>query len=412
MMAHSGVERASAPRSRLEWGVRALLAAGAALLGYGAITQSLADALRSSSPERAYRLAPGNAEIAAALSSNLSGPYGTPQDRARADTLARSALRHDPVAVAAVSTLGLNAQIRGDTPAARRAFAYAQKLTRRDLRTQLWAIEDAVARDDIPGALDQYDITLRTGRGASDLLVPVLVNAIAEPPVRNALVRVLAKDPPWGHDFVIHAAAASADPQATLALLNSMRQSGISVPPAASARVIDALLARGNAETAWRYYASLHSGAGRQASRDPRFTIPREASTAFDWKAVEDPALTATLEAADKGGRFDFATSAGTGGPVLRQMQMLPPGDYVIEGTASIEQTDAPPPYWLLACTDGRELGRVEVALTSSRFAGRVRVPSDCPAQALALVVPPSERMASVAGQVTEARVRPVSARP
>ncbi|WP_267350618.1 hypothetical protein [Sphingomonas sp. GM_Shp_2] len=384
----------------------------AAWLGYGAISHSLANALRSSSPERAYQLAPGDGQIAAAFASNLSGPEATRQDRARADALARAALRRDPVTVPALSTLGLNAQIRGDTAAARRAFAYAQKLTRRDLRTQLWAIEDAVARGNIPEALKQYDLALRTAREAPDLLFPVLASAIEEPSVRRELVRMLARQPPWGGDFVIHAAAVSPDPQATVALLNGMRDAGISVPASASARVVDALLTRGDAEAAWRYYTSLYPGIERRKSRDPRFTARRVAPARFDWIPVDDPNLTATLEPSDAGGRFDFAASPGKGGAVLRQTQVLLPGDYVIEGVASVEQADTPPPYWVLSCASGSELGRLDVAPTGKRFAGSIRVPSGCPIQVLALVVRPSERLGGVAGQVTEARVRPAPVRP
>jgi hypothetical protein len=372
----------------------------------------LAAVLRSSSPERAYRLAPGDGRIAAALARNLLTPEASTQDQARANTLARSALRRDPTAVLALATLGLNAQARGDVSAARRAFGYAQKLTRRDLSTQLWAIEDAVARNDISGALDQYDITLRTEQGASDLLIPVLVNAIGEPLVRQKLVQLLAKHPPWANDFVDHAAAASSNPQATIALLNSMRQAHVQVPALASARVIDALVARGDTNTAWQYYASLHPGANRQTSRDTRFTMKQGASTRFDWKPADDADLTVSLETSEKGGRFDFATSPGAGGPVLRQMQVLPQGDYLIGGGASIEQANVQPPYWLLACVDGRELGRINIARAASRFEGRVRVPSDCPVQELSLVVRPSEQMASVAGQVTEIWLRPAVKRP
>lgn len=410
MMARSGAEPAWARRSPVEWGVRALLAVGAAWLGYGAVSHALGNALRSASPDRAHELAPGDGRIAAAFASHLSGPEGTPADRSRADTLARAALRRDAIAVPALSTLGLNAQLRGDTAAARRAFAYAQKLTRRDLRTQLWAIEDAVARGDIPGALRQYDLALRTEKNAGELLFPVLSSAIVEPSVRAALVRMLATNPPWGGDFVIYAAAVSPDPRATLALLDAMHRARVPVPASASARVIDALLTGGDAEAAWRYYAALHAGVQRRTSRNPRFTAQAGGPTRFDWLAADDTVPTATLEMSANGGRFDFATSPGMGGAVLRQMQVLPPGDYMIEGAAVIEQTDAPPPYWLLACADGRELGRVDVAPGRDRFAGRVSVPAECPVQALTLVVRPSERLTGVAGQVTQARVRPASA--
>lgn len=409
MMARPGVKLGLERRSPLEWGVRALLAASAAWLGYGTISHSLANAVRDSSPAWAYELAPRDGRIAAAFASYLSGPEATAQDRVRADTIARAALRRDAIAIPALSTLGLNAQIRGDTVAARSTFAYVQKLTRRDLRTQLWGIEDAVVRGDIPGVLRQYDLALRTNKRAGELLYPVLSSAIVEPSVRQELVRMLATKPPWGSDFVSHVAAASSDPQATVALLSAMRRANIVVPELANGRVTDALLTSGNAEAAWHYYALLHPGVHRQTSRNPRFTERHSAPTQFDWRSEDDPALTATLEMSAGGGRFDFATSPGTGGPVLRQMQVLSPGDYIIEGSASVEQTDASPPYWSLSCADGRELGRVDVTPGRDRFTGMVRVPINCPVQMLTLIVQPSERLMSVAGQVTQALVRPAS---
>lgn len=396
-------------RSLTEWGVRSLFAAAAIWFGYDATTRSLAESIRGSTPDRAHSLAPQNGRIAAAYARDLLEPDATAKDRALANALARDALRRNPVAVPAVSTLGLNAQIEGDTAAARRIFAYAEKLTRRDLQTQLWAIEDAVARDDIPGALYQYDIALRTQRNAGTILFPVLVGALSEPSVRQALVDMLTRQPPWGNEFVNHAAAAGTDPRATLALVESMRRANVPVPALASARVIDALLASGDGEAAWRYYASLYPQIERDASRDPRFTARLEAPTRFDWLPVENAGVTATMEVADAGGRFDFITAPGAGGNVLRQTQMLRAGDYLIEGVAGVEQTGAPSPYWLLACAGGTELGRVAVIPTGSRFMGSIHVPSNCPVQTLTLVVQPSERMASVVGQVTEARIRKAS---
>ena len=109
-------------RSPVEWGARLLLAAGAAYLGYASVTQSLAWMLRNRASERAYLLAPGDGRVVGNLSAELSGPGATASDRVRSEALARTALRLDPTAIAAIATLGLNAQIDGDTAAARRIF--------------------------------------------------------------------------------------------------------------------------------------------------------------------------------------------------------------------------------------------------------------------------------------------------
>lgn len=403
-------------RSPVEWGVRLLLAAGAAYLGYASLTQSTASMLRSRAPERAHLLAPGDGRIVGNLSAELSGPGATASNRARADTLAQTALRLDPTAIAAVATLGLNAQIGGDTAAARRIFAYAQKLSRRDLRTQLWAIEDAVARNDVGGALRQYDIALRTSRGAPDLLFPVLVSAISEPSIRNGLRAMLEKRPPWGNDFLIYAAAASGRPQDVTALLLALERAGIKVPESAAARAVDALLASGNFERAWSYYASFRKNADRRTSRDPRFTVEYAAPTQFDWNPVNEGGMVVSITADQRGGSLDFSVPASGVGPIARQIQMLPPGEYVLEGKIDFpDRLGDVLPYWSISCQGGRELTRVTLPATGAAeviFRGHVRIAEACPVQILSLVAGPSNELAALVGQVTEVRLYSVSPRP
>ncbi|HMN62584.1 MAG TPA: DUF4349 domain-containing protein, partial [Anaerolinea sp.] len=80
-------------------------------------------------------------------------------------------------------------------------------------------------------------------------------------------------------------------------------------------------------------------------------------------------------------GLFDFTVSMGNGGPLLQQLQMLPPGDYVLEGqSVGIEQSARSRPYWILRCQTGGEIGRVEVpnsSQASGRFQGTIRVPAE-----------------------------------
>ena len=391
--------------------MRCLLAAAALYLGYGAVTASLARALARSAPARAYRLAPTDGLIAAAYSGQVLGPDARANDRRRATALARAALRRDPAAVAAVATLGLDAQIRGDTPAARRMFAYSQGLSRRDLRSQLWAIEDAVSRGDVAAALQHYDVALRTSSGGADLLYPVLGAAVAEPAVRRELVRVLATKPPWGNDFLTYAAAAPPAPRAMAQLLADLDQAHVAVPEAAEARVIDALLTTGDAAGAWRRYASLRRNVARNASRDPHFTLALAVPTRFDWTAIDSPGVSATIEPSARGGRFDFSLSAEADGPILRQAQLLPPGTYTIRGSAIVQQADAPRPYWLLACSDGRVLARVDL-VANGGFGGTLRVPSGCDVQTLTLVARPLELGSNLDGQLTDILLRPSSATP
>lgn len=404
-------------RSGAEWAVRIALALVAAVVGSWSVMQSLAWVERGVAPELAHRLAPGDGRITAILSEKLSNPEATPAERAEADRLAKLALRQDPTAVQAVATLGIDAQLRGDIARARRIFAYAQLLSRRDLRTQLWAIEDAVSRGDIAGALKQYDITLRTSTFAPDLLFPVLSGAIADPAIRTALIHTLAAKPAWTQSFVEYVAiygyvaTNGLDPRNVFSLFVGLRRAGVPISENARTVLVNALLSGKFHDDAWRYYASVRPGADRRISRDPRFAATLDTPSLLDWVPIDDAGISASIQHGDRGGVFDFFAPASVGGAMLRQMQLLPTGSYVLRGhSLDIDQPDGSRPYWTLACQDGRELGRVALpnsAQAGGNFAGRFTVPAGCPVQYLSLVAQPSDAVAGVSGQIDRVQLAP-----
>ncbi len=400
-------------RSPTELAVRGALAVAAAVLGTASVAHSLAYMIRGTDLERAHMLAPWDGRITALLSEQLSGAEASPADRRQADDLAWRALRQDPTAVPAVATLGINAQVRGDTGSARRIFAYSEDLSRRDLRTRLWAIEDAVARNDVPGALRNYDIALRTSRIAPDLLFPVLVKAISDGEIRDALITSLRKRPAWGELLLAYASGNGPYPVETAMLFSTLHRRGIALPDGALPILIGRLFSGNHVDEAWRFYAVMMPGADRRIARDPNFTANSASPTSFDWQPITDSGISASIQRGEDGGIFDFAVPSNLGGPVLRQTQLLPPGDYVIEGRSiGIEQADAALPYWTLTCPDGRELGRVVVPNSmqaKGRFAGRFTVTTGCLVQQLQLVARPSDALSGVAGQIDEVRLRPVA---
>ncbi len=400
-------------RSLREWAVRGGIAFAIVVLGYGGITHTLAANVRSFDAKRAEALAPRDGRNGAAYALAIATSDVDGAERDRADHMALVALRHDPTAVEAVSALGLNAQVRGNTTVARRYFAYGMRLSRRELQAQLWAIEDAVARGDVPAALLQYDIALRTSRIAPDLLHPVLAGAIADPLIRTALVRRLAHRPPWGSAFLDFVGENAPDVVATAQLFLQLGHNGLPVPQMAQASVVSRLISTGEAAKAWAYYVSVHSGADRRRSRDPAFTARYDYPTLFDWRSVDTIGLTASIQVEATGGAIDFAAPAGVGGIAAQQLQFLPPGSYRLTGiSADIDQPVRSRPYWALVCTNGTELGRVDLASSSvggGRFDGRFVVPAGCPLQMLAFGVRPSDAVSGIAGQIRHVALVPAS---
>ena len=397
--------RRSMQRSPREWALRGGLAVAALALGYVSTTQTLAFAVGKSSAERAHGLAPGDGRIAAELAEQLAAGEADTAQRVRADRIARQAVADEPLAAPALTALALNAQLRGNTTQARRLFVHSDALSRRELGTRLWLIEDAVEREDIPGALRHYDIALRTSRMAPEILFPVLSVAIADPVVARALTDSLVARPPWGEAFINYLPRSSAEPDVSAQFFRRLAKSGVSIPERAQTNVINALVGAGEIEDAWSYYASLRSGAARERSRDPAFAAQIEAPSAFDWAPINsDTGISASIQHSRDGGIFDFAVPSTIGGAVLQQGQFLPAGRYRLEGVSrGIEQPPGARPYWQLTCAGGREAGRVELpnsADNDGRFAGEITVDADCRFQTLRLVARPSSMIGGVTGQI------------
>jgi hypothetical protein len=401
-------------RSTREWIIRAIIAGGIAAIGFWTMSHTIADMLRTRNLRQAHAIAPDDARILAQLSNEELLHDPSVRGRVVARRLAQAALLRDPAAVTAVATLGIEAQLRGNTQLARRIFTYSELLSRRNLATQLWAIEDAVGRRDISGALRHYDIALRTSRESSKLLFPVLSSAISDAKVRNSLISTLADKPSWSIGFIYHLAASGNDPRAAALLFDGMRRKGIQVPEAAHTALINTLIANGFVENAWMFYVTTHPGSNRRRTRDPYFSANVATPSPFDWIPADEGSISASIQRSTEGGAvFDFAAPASVGGTVLQQLQLLSPGQYRLQGRSiGIEQASESQPYWTLTCRDGRELGQISIQNSSQSaglFEGVFSVPSDCSVQTLSLIVRPSDMQSGVTGQITQLLLEPVS---
>lgn len=411
------VSRSRKKRNAAHWAVRGVLGLVATVIGLASVSDTLANVIVRIDPARAHTLSRGDGRITAKLAERHFSlkPSGDPDSHPA--RLARLALRQDATAAEALSVLGLQAQIRNDTEEARRLFTYSQSLSRRELQPRIWAIEEAVSRGDIAGALEHYDLALRTSRAAPDLLFPVLASAIAEPRVRAELIADLAERRTWGVSFLEHLATAAVEPQAAARFLQEAQQAGLSVDEGVRMAMVNALFTRGDHIGAWKFYASIRRHVDRRQSRDPGFAHPSDAPAFFDWAVVNSAGLSTSIQPRGQGGLVDFSVAPGTGGPVLQQIQMLPRGEYRLEGRSSgVEQPQQSLPYWVLTCQDGRELGRVSLRNAGAHstpagepFTGRFSVPANCPVQTLALIARPSDKVTGVTGQILRAQLMPVA---
>jgi hypothetical protein len=399
-------------RSAAEWAARGLLAALAAALALASLADSLAAVAVIVDPAEAHRLAPWSGRITAALAAERFALEPTPSTSSDAARLALLALRQDPTAIDALSVLMLQSQLRNETYRSRAIFRVSEALSRRELKPQLWAIQDAVNRGDISDALDHYDLALRTSDVASDLLFPVLARAVAEPKIRSMLIDKLATRPNWARSFINYLAVNVVDPTTTVRFFEQADRAALPILDVERTAVVNAVAARGLYDQAWSYYTLFRRGVRRDSSRDAHFLISTDDPALFDWATLNDAGATASIQRSlGGGGLVDFSAPSGAGGAVLKQTELFPPGTYVLEGrSANINLPADSRPYWRLSCQDGREVGRVGVPNSTEadgKFIGVLTVPSQCRVQTLIFVVRSSSELAGVVGQILSVSLHP-----
>lgn len=396
-------------RSGVELFARLALGLSAAVLGLASVTHSIGSALTNVDPAMAFAFAPFDGQIGAirALDQLKSSPQAG--KNIRSVQLAREALRREPIALDAFAALGLAAQLDNKPEEARRIFQYALQLSRRDPQARMWAIEENVGRGDISGALLNYDLALRTSVKAQGILFPILASAISEPKVRSILLQRMSDRPSWEGAFISFLVNYSIDPEATVAFFRDGEHINLPVNSTLRAMAVNGLVAQSKLDSAWEYYVSLHKNVDAGQSRDPKFTMVLSTPSAFDWMAMDSPAISATIDRKPEGGAIDFSIPPVVGGVIASQMQMLPPGAYKFSGLATeIQPTEKGLIYWSLDCFGGLKLGSVGVSSSASgdgTFNGMFTVPQDCVGQRLSLNAKPTNDMLGISGKITEAKL-------
>jgi hypothetical protein len=334
----------------------------------------------------------------------------TPANNVRTEQLARRALLRDATNVSAAATLGFVVQLR-DPVRAEQLFRYAEGLSRRELRTQIWMIENAVVKGQVQEALRHYDVALRSSSSAPALLYPALAVAIADPFIRRSLIEVLRRRPAWSESFLRGVSINGPDFAAAAALLTELRAGGIAPPAEAIANLSASLAARGDYGRAWRLFADGTPGVSRLRIRNGSFTTGDFTASPFNWLVGNDGGFSAAIQGEPEG-VLNVEASPTVGGVAVKQLQLLPPGRYRLSTRVrNVAQPAESRPYWTIACASGRELSRVQIGQAGEKgaiFADEFIVPSDCAAQWLSLTIVPSDLPEGVSMLVDDVEIQQV----
>lgn len=346
------------------------------------VPTTVAGTLRSQSLPLVRRVAPFDAPaMASAAYEGVQRDFSA--DMAPFDFLAAQALRRDPTSSFAAISHGLIADLRGDKRTARRWFNYADRLSRRDLPTQLWFIEQHVQAGDISGALARYDLALRGTPSASTILYPTLASAASDPQVAVELNRMLRHRPNWGSSFVDHLIAQSNDPIAIVRVTNGV----LNHDPVNGANQLTAivakLLAGGRYELAWSSYRAFgHQGARSETVRDGSFENATPVS-AFEWDYAEDPSLLPE-RGLDAGKHVLYIPSnPNHDGDVARQLVRLGSGEWLLSAAnGSTTQQPGDEPHLRVQCAGAQDEPLADLSFArsdaSTSIGARFAAPASC----------------------------------
>jgi hypothetical protein len=269
------------------------------------------------------------------LSRKADELFAAKQDPAtlnKVEAMAKESLRGGALNPVAIRLLGYVADVRGDQKKARELMLLSQKVSRRDFGTQLWLIEDAVARNDKKQALYHYDIALRTTPSSFSILLPTLVGALTDPEVRVALAPYVKAAPEWLPAFLGEAINTAENPADVADVL--MRAGAL--PDRDDYRSISnslllQLSAKSKFPTFRQYYLSL-PGASDASLRTASLTkaTVNLRYPAAGWQLVENPVIGGSFSQPDRQGRYSLTAFAGSGerGELMRKFLLLEPGSY------------------------------------------------------------------------------------
>jgi|GEM_PF-2135267 len=373
-------------------GRKALLLTGATLLAaYFSATGALVNVLHARLPSAALAI-DANDPVALVRDAQIRLTTGESLDGGPTQIfeIARRSVLELPINAPALRLYGLVSSANSDLAGVRGQMALSDRMSRRDSASQLWLIEDAVARNDVAGALRHYDVALRINEPTRALLYPVLTDALEEPIIRTRFLPYMDEPAPWLESFLRHAVSNTRDPRlmADLARLAGGFPKG-NAYASLDTDLLRRLVVENHYEDAIAHFRKI-DGADPAMLTSLQLT---DASTAeafkpVSWEPYSIDGISPILVGSETGGiELESDIEPGYVGPVARKLLALSPGRYALRAQMRAEGFGSSGSItWSLACGGGSNLLDQTVGM-SGEFAvsGGFTVPSGCPAQILTI---------------------------
>jgi len=189
----------------------------------------------------------------------------------------------------------------------------------------------------VPGALDLYDVTLRTSSQAPRLLFPILSSALAQRDLAEPISRLLVTGGEWVPDFFDHVLAERTQAAYLGRVVLYRPQVLRRLPAATQARFVADLADAKQFEIGSRIYRVV---SGRQPMTSGVGTAMTSGDwPPFDWSVIDTGNYGAASNSRD--GALQVYAQAGTSGTVVRRLIQLGPGAYQLTASGAVSQSDA-----------------------------------------------------------------------
>lgn len=366
-------------------------------LAWLSFIHAVANVTWQQNPDMALRFVPDHPLALSRKADELFAENQDPATLVRVEAMAKASLRGGALNPVAIRLLGYVADARGDQTKARELMLLSHKVSRRDFGTQLWLIEDAVARNDKKQALYHYDIAMRTTPSSWSILFPTLTGALSDPEVRAGLAPYLKAAPGWLPSFLGEAINTIENP-ANLAdlMVKAGRLPDRDDLRSLSNSLLGQLAAKNQFPAFRQYYLSLP---GSRASTLERAAMTGETVNlrypVAGWQIADSAAIGGSFSQPDRDGRHSLSAFAGSGerGELMRKYLFLKPGDYRF--AAQYEAQDSAPDSdirWELLClakqgNTSKWITNAPVASGRTRDSMEFTLGNDCSNQLLQLQV-------------------------
>lgn len=379
----------------LFWVKLVVISAVTIWLAWLSFIHAVANVTWQQNPDMALRFVPDHPLALSRKADELFAEKQDPATLAKVEAMAKQSLRGGALNPVAIRLLGYVADVRGDQERARELMLLSHKVSRRDFGTQLWLIEDAVARNDKKLALYHYDIAMRTTPESWSILFPTLTGALNDPEVRVGLVPYVRAAPGWLPPFLSEAIGNIENPANLADVL--VKAGGLPDRDdyrSLSNALLGQLAGKGQFPAFRQYYLSL---LGSEESTFEMASLSKDTVNlrypAAGWQIVDNPVIGGTFSQADKDGRHSLTAFAGSGerGELMRKYLFLKPGNYRF--VARYDAQDSAPDSdirWELQCVakagnSSKWVANAPVVKGRTSEAVEFTIGAECPYQLLQL---------------------------